>query len=443
MSRIQRGAQAFLGLLCAAFTLIPNCPLTSAIEGPRDAGPNTVASGNRLLGDESLGDKSQGTEPGQPASNLSDDAPKTWRIGMSAAFSGPAEALGNGMRKGVEAYFQHVNRQGGVHGRNIELIAKDDAYEPARTAPNMRQLIDEENVLGIIGNVGTPTAAVAVPIAIEKKIPLFGAFTGAGLLRKTPPDRFVINYRASYVEETAEMVRGLVSELGIQPSKIGFFTQNDAYGDAGWQGAVRALEKSGFAAAANQPHGRYTRNTSDIEDGLSHLLDPRCNIRAVIMVGAYAPCARFIKLAKEYNFRPIFLNVSFVGSEALSNALGADNEGVIVTQVVPLPNGDCQAAIEYQSLVAEPDRTFVSFEGFLAAKAFVQALSASPSNCDPESFVQTIESGREFDLGLDTSHRLSKTEHQFSHRVWPTIIRNGRFESLQWQDLKLSEATSE
>ncbi len=199
----------------------------------------------------------------------------------------------------------------------------------------MRSLIDQYQVFSVIGNVGTPTAAVAVPIANEKAIPLFGAFTGAGLLRKNPPDRYVINYRASYAEETAEMVRGLVEEIGIAPEEIGFFTQNDAYGDAGWQGAVDALQRIGFAAASNQPHGRYTRNTVDVEDGLSRLLDPRHRIRAVVMVGAYSPCAKFIKLAKEYDFRPIFLTVSFVGSEALNQALGADGEGSSLLKSYP------------------------------------------------------------------------------------------------------------
>ncbi len=126
-----------------------------------------------------------------PPKNLSSNS---WRIGMSAAFSGPAEALGNGMRSGIEGCFKHVNERGGVHGRPLELIPLDDAYEPSKTAPNMRRLIDQEDVFAVIGNVGTPTAAVAVPIANEKSIPLFGAFTGAGLLRKNPPDRYVINY---------------------------------------------------------------------------------------------------------------------------------------------------------------------------------------------------------------------------------------------------------
>ena len=360
----------------------------------------------------------------------------SWRIGMSAAFTGPAEALGNGMRSGIEGCFQHVNQQGGVHGRRLELIALDDAYEPAKTAPNMRSLIDQHQVFSVIGNVGTPTAAVAVPIANEKAIPLFGAFTGAGLLRKSPPDRYVINYRASYAEETAEMVRGLVDEIGIAPEEIGFFTQNDAYGDAGWQGAVAALQRIGFTTAGNQPHGRYTRNTVDVEDGLSRLLDPRHKIRAVVMVGAYSPCAKFIKLAEEYGFHPIFLNVSFVGSEALNQALGADGEGVIVTQVVPLPEGQSAAAQEFRAVIPESQRSFVSFEGFLVARAFVRALQTCPPHTDPETFIKVLESGSEFDLGLGVVHRLSATEHQFSHRVWPTIIRNGKFEALNWHDLR-------
>ncbi len=359
---------------------------------------------------------------------------------MSAAFSGPAEALGNGMRSGIEGCFNHVNRQGGVHGRPLELISLDDAYEPSKTAPNMRNLIDQNHVFSVIGNVGTPTAAVAVPIANEKAIPLFGAFTGAGLLRKSPPDRYVINYRASYAEETAEMVRGLVEEIGIAPEEIGFFTQNDAYGDAGWQGAVAALQRIGFEEALNQPHGRYTRNTGDVEDGLSRLLDPRYKIRAVIMVGAYAPCARFIKLAKEYDFHPVFLNVSFVGSEALNQALGSAGDGVIVTQVVPLPEGQTAAAREFQSIIPASKRTFVSFEGFLVAQAFVQALRACPANADPQTFIKVLESGTEFDLGLDVVHRLSSTEHQYSHQVWPTIIRNGKFEALNWRELKAERA---
>jgi len=141
---------------------------------------------------------------------------------MVTALSGPAQALGTNMRRGVEAYFALGNKRGGVHGRPLELVVRDDGYEPGKTGPAMRSLIDDEHVFTVLGNVGTPTAVVAVPIANEKHVPLFGAYTGAAVLRKSPPDRYVVNYRASYAEETAEMVRGLTQELGIAPSEIAF-----------------------------------------------------------------------------------------------------------------------------------------------------------------------------------------------------------------------------
>ena len=281
-----------------------------------------------------------------------------------------------------------------------------------------------------------PTAAVAVPIANEKKTPLFGAFTGAGILRKSPPDRYVINYRASYAEETAEMVRGLVEELHLRPEQIGFFTQNDAYGDAGWKGAMTALKNLGFDNPESLPHGRYPRNTIDVEDGLSRLLDPRVEVKAVIMVGAYGPCARFIRLAKRHDFHPLFLNVSFVGSEALQQQLGSQAEGVVITEVVPLPEGDTPAALEFQSALEAEHRNFISFEGFLAAKALVSAIAKSSEHADAEAMIDAIESGDPFDLGLGLEHRLSPKEHQFSHRVWPTVIRSGAFQPLSsWASL--------
>src|SRR5262249_35965767 len=124
------------------------------------------------------------------------------RFGMSAPFSGPARELGQQMKIGVEAAFKLANEAGGVHGRQLSLVAADDGYEPERTAQTMKQLYDTHQVFGIVGNVGTPTAVVALPYALEKHMLFYGAFTGAPLLRRDPPDRYVFNYRASYAEET-------------------------------------------------------------------------------------------------------------------------------------------------------------------------------------------------------------------------------------------------
>ncbi|MGC4087042.1 MAG: ABC transporter substrate-binding protein [Polyangiaceae bacterium] len=357
------------------------------------------------------------------------------KIGMSTVLSGPAQGLGRGMRAGVEAYFASVNEGGGIAGRKLELIALDDQYEPSRAGPNVRTLIDNEHVLAVVGNVGTPTAVVTVPIVNEKHVPLFGAFTGAGVLRKTPPDRYVFNVRASYADETAEMVRGLLDDRQLDPGDIAFFTQDDAYGDAGFAGAVRALEAHGFKNAERLPHGRYTRNTVDVEDALARLLDPRVHPKAVIMVGTYKPCAKFIKLSRKHGLRAVFANVSFVGSAELLAELGKDAEEVVITQVVPHWSGSLPILAEYRESGLEP--SFVSLEGFLVGRAFTEVLRAAGPSPSPESFVQAAESGREFDIGLGAKQALSTTRHGFSSAVWPTVIRAGEFRAFSsWKDLK-------
>lgn len=360
-------------------------------------------------------------------------------VGMTTALSGPAKALGQGMKLGVETYFNKINKSGGINNNTLKLVAVDDGYEPFRAAPNMRKLINQNSVIAVIGNVGTPTAIVTVPIANEKKTLLFGAFTGAGVLRKNPPDRYIINYRASYAEETAAMIDGLLS-IGIKPEEIAFFTQNDGYGDAGYNGAIKALKARGFMDVAKLAHGRYPRNTLNVENGLATILDSKIEPKAIILVGAYAPCAAFIKMAKEDLPDALFLNVSFVGSVALAKELGKAGEGVIVTQVVPHFNSDSPGVKEYRKALAEylpeAEPGFVSLEGFLAAKIFSAGVEAAVSNITRESIIDGIESLENLDIGLGVTISFSKKEHQASHKVWPTVIKNGKYATLNWLSLK-------
>jgi ABC-type branched-subunit amino acid transport system substrate-binding protein len=340
------------------------------------------------------------------------------------------------MKLGMQAWFDGVNGSGGVLGRPIELVALDDGYEPARAATNMRKLIDDEHVFAVLGNVGTPTAAVTVPIANEKKVPLFGAFTGAGLLRKTPPDRYILNYRASYAQETAEMVRGLVDELRIKLEHIAFFTQHDAYGDAGWSGGVKALKAHGLVNAERQPHGRYPRNTLDVEEGLSKLLDPRVTVRAVIMVGAYAPCAEFIRLAGKSGLKAIYCNVSFVGSDALTRALGSDGSGTVITQVVPHPDLDLEITRAFRQAIAKEHQGVVALEGYIVGRALTEALRLAGEDPTRERFIDVLEAGNPIDLGLGQKHVLSKSDHQLSDQLWLTVISHGKLLPLRsWKEL--------
>ncbi len=359
----------------------------------------------------------------------------TIKVGMTSALSGPAKDLGQSMKEGVETYFDKINAAGGVDGKKLELIALDDQYEPLLAAPNMRKLIEEEKVIAVIGNVGTPTAVVTVPIANKEKTLLFAPFTGAGILRKSPPDRYVINLRASYAEETATMIKGLLS-IGIKPDEMAFFTQNDAYGDSGYAGAMIALKAAGYTHPELLPYGRYARNTLNIEEGLVKIISAGKPIKTIIMVGAYAPIAKFIKLAKKEYPNALFLNVSFVGTDALAADLGKDGNNVIITQVVPYFNNSLQTVIDYKNDLnkyfpnAQPG--LGSLEGYIAAKLFVTGLqtAAKEKKLTREGIIDVFENMRNIDIGIGETISFDKNNHQALHTVWPTVLIDEKLEPL-------------
>src|SRR6202042_1615722 len=139
---------------------------------------------------------------------------------------------------------------------------------------------------GFIGNVGTPTAAVALPFALDHRALFFGAFTGASLLRRDPPDRYVFNYRASYAEETDAVVHYLIKLRRLQPRQIAVFAQQDAYGDAGFAGVAKAFRTLGANDGAIL-RLNYKRNTVDVDDAVNQLKSQKPPIKAVVMVAAY------------------------------------------------------------------------------------------------------------------------------------------------------------
>lgn len=370
---------------------------------------------------------------------------ETIKIGMTTALTGPAAQLGVNMRIGIEAYFERVNKQGGIAGQLLELVVLDDGYEPERAALNMRELIDQKKVLAVIGNVGTPTAIVTVPIAQEKKTLLFGAFSGAGVLRAAPANRYVINYRPSYVEETAEIVKGLL-QAGIKPTEIALFTQCDGYGDAGYQGVIKALHQVGFVDTNQLAHGRYTRNTLNVENAVAELLDGLTTPKAVIMAGGYAPSAKFIKLLRRELPDVVFLSLSFVGAYSLKQALG-DVENIIVMQTVPPLESNLPIIEDYLSSLqlvdVDSEPNSISLEGFIIAKIFHQGLLNIKGDISKESIIDGLESLHDIDIGLGVDIYIDENEHQAIHNVWMTHINAGKITAFSWPMLQKSRMIKE
>jgi len=372
------------------------------------------------------------------------------RFGISAPFTGSAKELGQHMKQGIEAAFNATNAKGGVYGRQLRLVAADDGYEPARTAATMKQLYEKDQVFGLVGNVGTPTAVVALPYALDRKMLFFGAFTGAGLLRNDPPDRYVFNYRASYAEETAAVVNYLVKVRRLLPEQIAVFAQQDAYGDAGFTGVEKAIRSLRGGNANPILRLNYQRNTVDVEDAVAQLQQynaqlqqkKRLPIKAVIMVPTYRAAAKFIEKTRDLYPDMIYTSVSFVGSTALAEELMLLGKkyatGVIVTQVVPAVDGHSSLVLDYKSALAKyvpgepPD--YVSLEGYVDANVLIAALQRSGLQLDTEKLVGAFEDLRDLDIGLGTPVTFSRSDHQGVHKVWGTQLDEaGRYQPIDLQ----------
>ncbi len=377
-------------------------------------------------------------------------------MGMSAAFSGPAQQLGTRMKLGIETGFEAINERGGVAGRKLKLVALDDGYEGNRALSNMSELLEQRQVFGVIGNVGTPTAQHTVPYAVKNRTLFFGAFTGSNLLRKDPPDRYVFNYRASYQDETARMIHYLLEVKRIDPRSIVVFAQHDTYGDAGYDGAVKMLRKSGHGDV-DLLRVNYERNTVEVEGAVRTLLKyhdttvtvrgssgpevrRRHPVKAVIMVSTYKAAVRFIQRVRDASIEPVFLNVSFVGSNDLAEGLKdlgpSYADGVIVTQVVPHYESGATGVIHYREALKRyhPDQhpDFISLEGYVASQLLAEGLRRAGRDLDAEKLVDALESIKDYDLGIGTVMSFGLSEHQASHKVWGTVIdAQGQFRTLE------------
>jgi len=315
-------------------------------------------------------------------------------LGQSAAFSGPAAQLGIQMHAGAKLYFDQLNASGGVNGHTVDLRTADDGYEPDRCKANTEKFIRDE-AFALIGYVGTPTCVAALPLINEAKIPFFGPFTGAEALRD-PFSKSVFHLRASYFDETELIVRQLTA-LGL--NRIAVFHQNDAYGKAGLEGMVRALKRRNLVPVAT---GTVERNTVDVAKAVADIVPSNANV--IVQVSAYKSCAAFIRAARKAGFGGQFYNVSFVGTQALADELGAEAMGVVISQVVPYPyTSSLPLTREYLAAIGKTGgavkANYSSLEGYLAAKVFTEGLRRAGRSPSHEQLVAGLESIQNVDFG--------------------------------------------
>ena len=387
------------------------------------------------------------SEPARPRLAVRGVTDTTITLGMTAAFSGASRELGNRMKLGIDTAFAAINDAGGVAGRKLTLLALDDGYEGPRALANAKELIEQRRVFALIGDVGTPTTQQVLPYVLENKVILFGAFTGSAILRRDPPDRYVFNYRASYEEETARMVDYLIDVKRVPDGGVVVFAQNDAYGDAGYDGATKMLRRKGQDDAVLRVG--YERNTLAVEDAVNKVVEyhtagargaqgGRHPVKAIIMVATYKAAARFIQRIRDRKLDALLLNVSFVGSNALAEELRELGPGytqdVIVTQVVPHYESSATGVVRYREALRayRPDQQpdFVSLEGFIVGELFAEGVRRAGRELDTEPLVDALER-LQSNAGLGDRLGFTLSQHQASHRVWLTQLdEHGVFRSI-------------
>lgn len=375
------------------------------------------------------------------------------RIGMSAAFQGPSRALGIELYRGAQAYFRKVNAAGGIQGRPIELVVRNDGYNPGPALLNTIDLVEQQKVLFLFGYVGTPTVTRVLPLlkgGFQHPQLLMFPLTGAQPQRMAPYEELCFNLRASYREETAGLVDHLYN-AGCQ--KTGIFYQCDAYGRSGWEGTRRALSERKRKLGAEATYRRGSKYEDSYAAQVKILRD--AGVDHVICVGTYAPCAGFIRDARNQGWNVPIANVSFVSSESMlalllkeSKKTGRDYTRYLVnSQVVPTyhdirlpavreyrqamdagaPMPDAAllgtSAPEYQPL----RYSFVSFEGYLCARLQVEILRRSAPDYSLEHLRKAAESIHEFNLGLESPVHFSRDQHQGLHTVYFTRVQGDQF----------------
>lgn len=343
------------------------------------------------------------------------------KLGTSAVFSGSSRDLGVNYFIGGKVYFDRINNQGGIKGRNIKLIVYDDKYEPNPCIDNTIDLIKKDNVDLLFNYVGTPTTTAILPllkIFDNEKIVLFGNLTGAGGQRSYPYSSYVFNIRASYKEETSKLVEYFIKRGYLN---IGIVYQIDAYGRSGYEGVKERLHKSGYEIAAEATYVRGEKWNSSMTIQLDHLKDS--GVEAIISVGSYEACAALIRDARVMGINVPIANISFVGAESLIALLRSSRvslENLYFTQVVPdYMSSKLPIIIEYNNIVSENhlEPNFISLEGFINAKLLVEVLKESDLEIKRANIKNIIENMEPVDIGLGRKVQFTSKDHQLLHDV--------------------------
>jgi branched-chain amino acid transport system substrate-binding protein len=347
----------------------------------------------------------------------------TIKIGMSAPFTGRAERLGLDYRFGAQLALNQLNQNGGIAGRQLELLTLDDGYEPHRTVNNTRQLVFNDKVLALFGYIGTPTSNAILPLLRHEQVPFIAPFSGADLLRQ-PADHFIYNFRASYAQEASAQIDYLVDQRHFK--NFGLLIQADEFGASLERNFLAELKKRQLTPLVIS---RFKRNTSDLADAVATLMAKKPDV--VLTVGTYQVLIDAIRLGAKQQFNPLYSVVSFTGVSELSMLLDNSNQ-VLASMVMPNPTTSQLALVkDYRQQVQAHASTSVAtltskglsdvaLEGYAAGMVLVGALKQCAATITRDCLRQALPQQKLADFVLNYDAK----RHQASQHVSLVWLKN-------------------
>lgn len=363
------------------------------------------------------------------------------KLGSSTDLSGPNASLGQAMNRGIQTYLKK-NNLNPKKKYSFSLQTYDDQYRPIEASKNIEKLIYKDKVLAFLGNFGTPTAKLTIPLANKSNIAVFGSYSGSKFLRKEIADKNVFNYRISYKQESQFIISKLL-EKGITPKDMVLFSQNDVYGNSGYFAAINELKKRGFKNLNKIYHGRYNSHSLNVETALAKILDYPTQPKVILMFATTTPIIKFMKLAKKDFPNSTFISISPISRNKAIKELGQMSHNLITTQTVPLLNSNLPVVTEFlnefKKHFPSEEANLTSLEGYIVGKLFVSSLEQSDKKVtDKQSIIDILNNTKDLDIGLGFKSGFDKKHNQYSSKIWSSIINNGIIEEYNWntQEMK-------
>lgn len=343
-------------------------------------------------------------------------------IGSSLSLTGQAAFGSQEVKKGIELYLKKINAAGGIHGRKIELVVKDDGYDPKRAVENVQALVEKDGVFAMVGNWGSALVKASLPSIEKYGIPLVSPTTSAEELR-TPVNANIFNVRVSSKIEIKSVIEHAIQKLGAKTFALVY--QSDPVGTSVRLAATSTLHPLGFKLAYE---GQVARTGTDVQSVLEPLMKAKPD---AVIIGTQVPQAvELIKALKAKSFEPKFIAFTTLMTNILVKNLDGYEPKIYFGTSIPLITKDSKLKVVKQFLedAKAPPETLdpLELEGYLAGMVFCEALKKAGADPTRESLRKALETFDRFDLGgFEVTY--SKDDHRGSHTAFLTTLKASRF----------------